>query len=126
MSLHTHVFNVITASPDIRACAWSKCRETWRVPVRPAPAVESSPTSVAAARLIEGSPRHAARVAVFQAIAASTDGLTDERGIEITGLSESTYRPRRLELMGDGAVRNSGKTRLTKRGRDAVVWVAVG
>lgn len=52
-------------------------------------------------------------------------GLTDEEGTDQTRLSGSTYRPRRVELVREGRVRDSGRTRRTKSGRAAVVWEAV-
>ena len=57
---------------------------------------------------------------------AGEDGLTDEEGIAATGIGPSTYRPRRIDLatkVGGFRVRDSGRTRLTKSGRKAVVWV---
>lgn len=54
------------------------------------------------------------------------DGLTDEEGTDATGLPPSTYRPRRVELVQSGLIRDSGRTRPTRSGRKAVVWVAAG
>jgi len=65
------------------------------------------------------------RSVVYAAIrGAGPDGLTDEEGIGRTGLSPSTYRPRRVELVAGGMVRESGRTRKTASGRKAAVWVA--
>lgn len=62
------------------------------------------------------------RQAVFEAIAAAAYGLTDEEGITATGISASAYRPRRVELVGAGVVKDSGQTRKTVSGRSAIVW----
>lgn len=84
----------------------------------------SSVTSNAAARRLE--PRQRARLveAVYQDIAASLDGLTDEEGIAATGIPASTYRPRRIELVEANRVFDSHRTRLTKARRRAAVWQA--
>lgn len=88
------------------------------------PAQAHSPTSVAAALAIRSDAQRL-RDAVFAAIReAGADGLTDEEGILQTGIAASTYRPRRGELVAYTRVRDSGKTRRTHSGRQAVVWVA--
>jgi len=53
-------------------------------------------------------------------------GFTDEDGIWVTGIPASTYRPRRIELVTMGWLRDSGRTRATRSGRKASVWVLVG
>lgn len=50
-------------------------------------------------------------------------GLTDEQIGQTTGLDGNTVRPRRGELVAAGKVRDSGTTRLTVKGRKAVVWI---
>jgi hypothetical protein len=40
-------------------------------------------------------------------------------------MNPSTQRPRRIELMQVRLVKNSGRTRLSRAGRPASVWVAV-
>ena len=52
-------------------------------------------------------------------------GLTDEQIQERLGLSGNTQRPRRMELVTMGLIKDSGRTRKTKSGREAVVWVLV-
>ncbi len=64
------------------------------------------------------------RLAVLGAI-RDAGGLTDEQGIDATGISPSTYRPRRIELVEAGKVKDSGEVRLTKSWRKAVVWKVV-
>lgn len=87
----------------------------------PPPAQRHSETSMQAAEKIE-KPAAALRRAVFEAIAESPDGLTDEEGIEKTGIQPSTYRPRRVELIRSGHIVDSGRQRKTASGRNAVVW----
>ncbi len=84
------------------------------------PAQRHSVTSVAAAEAIK--PTAAIlRQRVYDHITAS-GGCTDNEGIIATGIAGSTWRPRRTELVADGSVRDSGKTRKTESGRSAVVW----
>lgn len=64
----------------------------------------------------------AQRQAVLTCIYAAGDGRTDEEGIADTGIAASAYRPRRVELVAAGLVRDSGRTRKTASGRAAVVW----
>lgn len=47
---------------------------------------------------------------------------TDEQGMEALEMNPSTYRPRRIELVDSGHLRDSGRTALTKSGRGAVLW----
>lgn len=90
---------------------------------KPALSQLHSETSNAAARAIEPS-RGNLQTLVFLTIRGSSSGLTDEEGIEATGIPASTYRPRRVELMEQNRVVDSGRTRRTKSGRKAVVWEA--
>lgn len=84
-----------------------------------------SETSVAAAELIEP---HAntlqAEVLEYLRIMGG-DGATDEQMQEMLMLNPSTQRPRRIELVKAGLVIDSGRTRKTASGRQAMVWVAV-
>lgn len=87
------------------------------------PAQRHSATSTDAADAIRPQANRLREV-VWEAIrAAGMDGLTDEEGIEVTGLSPSTYRPRRCEGVEAGRVVDSGRTRKTRSGRNAAVWV---
>lgn len=52
-----------------------------------------------------------------------SSGLTDEEGAVATNLYKYTYAPRRTRLMHRGLVVDSGRRRLTKRYRNAIVWV---
>lgn len=57
--------------------------------------------------------------------AAGSAGLTDEQIANQLAMNPSTGRPRRIELVQGGQVRDSGRTRETRSGRQAVVWTAV-
>lgn len=50
---------------------------------------------------------------------------TDEELFRLTGLAPNTCRPRRIELVELGLVRDSGKRKATKSGRAAIAWEAV-
>src|SRR5262245_4791484 len=89
------------------------------------PAQRHSATSRAAAAAIVGSLSRLRRLVLDALAAAGLAGLTDEEGIDRTGLSPSTYRPRRVELWRSGLVVDSGRTRRTASGRNAVIWTAI-
>lgn len=90
----------------------------------PAPAQAHSRTSVEAARRISGKSQ-ALRARVFAYIQAQGElGATDEEVQTALGMGGSTQRPRRVDLETAGMVRDSGRTRRTTSGRQAVVWVA--
>lgn len=90
-----------------------------------APAVRTSPTSVAAARRI--APRRGAILGrVLEAIrAAGWRGLTDHEGQAETGILGDTWRPARVSLARQGVIAPAG-TRETPSGRPANIWRAVG
>lgn len=50
-------------------------------------------------------------------------GCTDEEIQTSLEMNPSTQRPRRVDLVRDGVVEDSGKQRKTRSGRNAVVWV---
>ena len=89
------------------------------------PAQQHSETSVAAAESIRPDANRLRAVVLDAIRRAGADGMTDEEGIAATGIVASTYRPRRVENVQAGKVIDSGKTRKTASGRNAVVWVAV-
>jgi hypothetical protein len=64
------------------------------------------------------------RAIVYRAIRESTNGLTDEEIQCRLEMNPSTQRPRRVELVDLGVIRDSGLRRTTKSGRAAVVWIA--
>lgn len=49
-------------------------------------------------------------------------GFTDEELIDYCDLRLDNARKRRVDLYNDGIVENSGKTRLTSSGCQAIVW----
>jgi hypothetical protein len=63
------------------------------------------------------------RMRVYELIASSPEGVTDEYGQITLGMEGNTYRPRRRELQQAGAIKDSGTKRKTSSGRNAVVWV---
>ncbi len=80
-------------------------------------------TSKDAAKSIIGSATSLRRV-VYDVIKC-LGGCTDEE-IEVeTGLTGSTVRPRRRELVLSGAIVDSGERRKTRSGRTAAVHVVV-
>lgn len=90
-----------------------------------APAVWRSDTSRAAAESIRPTAQ-TLRNAVLLSIAARGDyGATDEELQVALSMNPSTQRPRRVELCDAGKVADSGRTRRTRSGRAATVWVAV-
>lgn len=64
------------------------------------------------------------RASVYEALAQAGDaGLTDEQIGQQIRMGGNTVRPRRVELVEKGLVRDSGRRRETGSGRKAVVWV---
>jgi len=61
-----------------------------------------------------------ARRRVLEAIAYAP--RTDEEIQEDLGLSPNTARPRRVELVRDGYVRDTGQRRTTGSGSKSIVW----
>jgi len=52
------------------------------------------------------------------------EGATDQEIQDALSMDPSTERPRRVDLVKRGLVKDSGRTRLTRSGRKATVWVA--
>ena len=88
------------------------------------PAQNHSTTSIAAAEKI-APKRLILQAQVLQYLRGFPDGLTDLEMQEGLDLEGSTQRPRRVELVEQGKVKDSGTTRKTKKGRAATVWVSV-
>ncbi|MCH9682616.1 MAG: hypothetical protein K0V04_14365 [Deltaproteobacteria bacterium] len=83
------------------------------------PAARRCPTSVAAADRI----RVPAKTYLGRVLEALRDGpKTDDQLCEYTGLRDNSVRPRRIDLVRRGLVENSGAVRLTRSGREAIVW----
>jgi len=88
------------------------------------PYVRDSATSQAAAS--KARPRaHTQRELVYRHLVQCGErGATDEEMQIALEMNPSTQRPRRVELVREGAVRLSGLTRCTTSGREAGVWLA--
>jgi hypothetical protein len=96
------------------------------MPPRQPPAQRHSETSVAAAESIRPFMNALQQKVLDYLRECGTKGATDEEGIEVTGLCQNTYRPRRIELCDMGLVVKSWDTRPTRSGRAAVVWKVAG
>lgn len=82
---------------------------------------QASDTSKAAA--LDVMPRTGTqRLAVLDAIRNSEDGMTDEEIQSKLSIGANSQRPRRVELVEGGWLEDSGKTRPTDTGNDAIVW----
>lgn len=90
-----------------------------------APFVKGSCTSQQASQVIQPSAG-VLRVQVAQYIAQTGGaGATDDEVQVALDMNPSTERPRRVELVELGQVKDSGLRRQTRSGRQAVVWVFV-
>ncbi len=65
------------------------------------------------------------RAKVFRALVSARKPLTDEELIRLSRLPANSARPRRIELVSLGVVRDSGRTGVTRSGRKAVRWEVV-
>ena len=85
--------------------------------------VPHSPTSREAAERIEP-VAGTMRAKVLDVIRGrGAEGATDDEIQRVLDLSQNSARPRRRELELGGLVRDSGRTRPTRSGRQAAVWV---
>lgn len=81
-----------------------------------------SPTSRAAADSMEPRAGTCLFLVFNHIVQAGWTGATDEEIQETLGMNASTQRPRRIDLVKRGLVVDSGTTRPTHAGRQAVVW----
>jgi hypothetical protein len=88
-------------------------------------AQKHSRTSVEAANLMSGSRAGSLRATIYRWLLEQPTGATDEEGQDALGMDGNTYRPRRLELQEAGLVGVTGRERLTKSRRHAVVYRAM-
>jgi hypothetical protein len=90
----------------------------------PAPFQRRSPTSQAAALAVE--PRSGTLRAMVLSFlrGRGATGATDEEIQLRVPMNANTERPRRVELVRGGFILDSGRTRPTVSGDEAVVWVA--
>lgn len=84
------------------------------------PYVSGSETSEAAAGSMRGKAA-TLREQVYELLLLEGP-LTDEMMQDKLKMNPSTQRPRRIELVEDGRVTDSGSTALTKSKREAVLW----
>lgn len=90
----------------------------------PSPPHSGSETSKAAAELIRPNAE-TLRARVLEYIEAQGQfGATDSEIQSALVMEGNTERPRRQELQTQGLIRDSGQTRATASGRQAVVWIA--
>lgn len=85
-----------------------------------------SPTSKAAAEAIKphiGPMHRKILTCLTDMFDLGHGGATDAEMQDILKMKESTQRPRRRELQQWGYILDSGRTRATQSGRQAVVWV---
>ena len=93
-----------------------------------APFVRHSETSKDAARSIRvNAGTYRARVYdyLISCGICGSAGATDEQMQQGIPMAASTQRPRRIDLVRDGLVRDSGRKAKTAAGKDAVVWECV-
>jgi hypothetical protein len=92
--------------------------------IQTAPCQRHSPTSRAAAVGI--APRAGTkRALVMDFLRDNPEGATDEEMQQCIPMAANTQRPRRVELLAAKLIKDSGRTRKTVGGDEAVVWVAV-
>ena len=92
-------------------------------PIEQLPAQRHSPTSVAAAERAEPAAATQRRAVLDYLRGRGADGAIDEEIQVALGMVGNTERPRRRECEQAGLIVDSGRTRPTASGRQAVVWV---
>lgn len=90
----------------------------------PAPYQRHSETSRAAALDIMPKAGTLRRRVLDSIIAAGKHGRTDDEIQAFERMDPSTQRPRRIELVEAGLVKDSGQKRMTRSRKPATVWVA--
>lgn len=88
-----------------------------------APAIRTSPTSVAAAANLQPHLGNAQARVLAVIKDAGDGGLTDNEGIRITGMLNG-YRARRVELQRAGLIHEAGTRVDEVSGQENVVWRA--
>jgi hypothetical protein len=89
-----------------------------------APFERHSPTSFDAAKAIEPKAGTLRKKLLAKLREFPIYGLTDQQMQCMTNMDPSTQRPRRIELLNAKLIEDSGTTRATASGRQAVVWRA--
>lgn len=88
-----------------------------------APTSVQAATSRAAAVLVYPTSGIARERVLAYIVRQGEQGATDDELQGVLVMNPSTQRPRRVELVEDGWIEDSGRTRRTVSKRDAVVWV---
>ena len=105
---------------DTDLFGWARQRPEPRSPYNGEPPSQAhSPTSIAAAVAIKPTTGRLHRVLIAE---LAHSPATDEELCDRTGMGGNTQRPRRRELQLAGLVVDSGITRPTRSGKEAVVW----
>ena len=87
-----------------------------------APYQRHSATSKAAAKSLTIHKVDKDRASLLIALKLFHDGLTDDGLQEFTGLPGDSERPRRISLLKDGLIYDTGRKERTRSGKLAVVW----
>lgn len=87
--------------------------------------LHSNTSAAAAARIQPAASTLRAQVLEELRRHLEVGGLTDEQLQANLGMGANTERPRRIELVRAGWVKDSGRRRLTQSGREAVVWTYI-
>jgi hypothetical protein len=87
------------------------------------PHQRGSATSEAAAVAIEPRSGTLRRMVLEHLRACGAQGATDDEIQHALDMNPSTQRPRRIELVNSGLVKETSRTRRTRSGRMATVWV---
>jgi hypothetical protein len=88
------------------------------------PSQRHSPTSIAAAEAAKPTAETYRLAVLLWLRHKGVLGGTDEEIQSALVMNQNTQRPRRVELVRMGLVKDSGRTRPTRSGRQAVVWIA--
>lgn len=87
-----------------------------------APYQRHSATSKAAAKSLKPSKVDLDRWEIMDSLKRHPNGLTDDALQGITSLPGDSERPRRISLLKDGLIYDSGRKERTRSGKLAVVW----
>ena len=87
-----------------------------------APYQRHSSTSKAAAKALKPGKVEEDRQLLLLALRTFSGGLSDDGLQAYTGLPGDSERPRRISLLKDGLICDSGKKERTRSGKLAVVW----
>lgn len=85
--------------------------------------VAKNPQPTSAAAVIKAYPKTGTKRAQVLNAIRLFNGLTDEEIENTLTMSGNTVRPTRVSLVRDGLVMDSGQTRPTKSGNEAIVWM---